>query len=57
MLWFIAKKLVSIFLIIAGIFLVFFFPVMGEHQPEQFTISGVIMGFIFLGIGAYLLLT
>lgn len=48
-------KLIAILLIIFGGFMVLFFPLAPEHQPESFSISGVIIGFISLIIGAYLL--
>jgi len=43
--------IVGILLLIAGFFLVFFFPLNVEHQPETMSITGIVIGILFLIIG------
>ena len=38
-------------LVLAGIFLVFFFPAALHHQPDSFAMTGVVMGLIFWVVG------
>lgn len=38
-----------------GLFMVFFFPSVGEHQEESFTIAGIVMGIISLVIAFFLI--
>ncbi len=47
--------LLGILLLAAGVFLVFFFPSTEEHQPEGMSVTGIVMGLIFLVIGFALL--
>jgi len=60
LLW-VGKKLLGVFLLLIGIFLVFFFPGIPEHQKGfgtasvKFDVSGIVIGIILLFIGAYLL--
>lgn len=46
--------IIGILLILAGLFLVFLFPSVGEHQPESMGWTGVVLGIIFLIVGAVL---
>ncbi|MBI4181673.1 MAG: hypothetical protein HY520_01770 [Candidatus Aenigmarchaeota archaeon] len=46
--------LAGILLLLAGIFLVFFFPGVTEHQPEADAYTGIVLGIIFLIAGAVL---
>lgn len=46
--------LVGLLLILAGGFLVFFFPSTAEHQPSPFDVVGVVLGFIFIIAGGIL---
>ena len=48
---------VGIFLLLLGIFLIFFFPQTTVHQGEGFSIAGIVMGFIFLIVGIVLIFT
>ena len=52
-------QLIGILLILFGGFMVFFFPASSEkptgHQPEKFSISGIIIGLLSLVIGVMLL--
>ena len=43
--------IVGILLLIAGVFLVFFFPTTEEHQPVSFGVTGIVIGIVFLIIG------
>jgi len=38
-----------------GIFMVFFFPNVGEHQDENFAVSGIVIGIVSLVIAFFLL--
>jgi len=40
--------------IILGIFLIFFFPSVIEHQPSNIGFTGIILGLIFLVVGGVL---
>jgi hypothetical protein len=46
---------VGIILLALGIFLVFFFPNVTEHQPTSMGWTGIVLGFIFIVIGGILL--
>jgi hypothetical protein len=50
-----AVKAVGILLILAGIFLVVFFPGVGEYQKEAMVSLGVKMGFVLIIAGLALL--
>lgn len=59
------SKLAGIFCILFGFFMAFYFPgktggvIPGGskgYQPEQMGKTGIIIGFILMGIGAYILL-
>ncbi len=47
--------LFGVLFLIAGVFLVFFFPGTTEHQTEHFSLVGVVLGFIFLLVAGALL--
>ena len=38
-----------------GLFMVFFFPNTSEHQSEEFTIAGIIMGIACLALSFFLI--
>lgn len=46
--------IIGILLLLAGIFLVFFFPTAGDMQPDDMAWTGVLVGIAFLIIGAAL---
>jgi len=46
---------VGILLFLIGIFLFFFFPGNESHQPGNFSIMGIIIGFILLVAGGILI--
>ncbi|MBL7160564.1 MAG: hypothetical protein ISS93_01795 [Candidatus Aenigmarchaeota archaeon] len=48
--------IIGILLIIAGVFLIFFFPAAGEHQPHGMSLTGIVLGIIFLILGFVLIL-
>ena len=57
--WLIAKAL-GVFLLLAGVFLVIFFPGVGTHQNAggvSFDKTGIIIGVILFFIGIYLLIS
>lgn len=41
-------------LLLVGIFLVFFFPGVTEHQPESMGMTGIVLGVILIIIGGVL---
>ncbi len=47
--------IVGILLGAFGLFMVFFFPTASEHQPEEFTIAGIIMGVVCLAASFFLI--
>ena len=47
--------LAGIIILLLGIFLVFFFPNVTEHQPESMSWTGIVMGFVFIVIGGMLI--
>jgi len=47
--------LVGILMVLAGGFLILFFPSTGDHQPPPFDLVGVVLGFILLIIGGVLI--
>ncbi len=38
-----------------GLFMVFFFPSVGEHQDENFTVAGVVIGVISIVVSFFLI--
>ena len=61
MLWWLLWKVVGVFFILAGVFLVIFFPGTKDHQNAArgdaevpFDIVGVIIGFILLVVGGFM---
>ena len=45
----------GVLLLLAGVFLIFFFPGVSEHQPEEFAHVGIVMGVIFFLFGVILI--
>lgn len=61
-LWWLGQKILGIIFILIGGFLVFFFPAVSVHQnPDipgmSFSKNGVIIGFVLLVVGGFLLLS
>lgn len=57
--WIIAKAL-GVFLLLAGVFLVIFFPGVGAHQDTggvNFGVTGIIIGVICFFLGIYLIIS
>jgi hypothetical protein len=44
----------GIFLLVAGFFMVFFFPGVADHQGEGFSYTGIIVGVLMLVFGVVL---
>jgi hypothetical protein len=50
-----AGFIAGILLVAVGAFLVFFFPTAVTHQPQSMSLTGIVMGIIFLVVGFVLL--
>jgi len=51
------KKILGGICLLLGLSIVIFFPSEKEYQPEEMSISGVVIGIALIGIGLYLLLS
>ncbi len=56
MIGWIVNKIIGILLILFGLFMILKFPQPGEYQPKGFSLLGILVGIISLGVGVYLLL-
>ncbi|MEM5871308.1 MAG: hypothetical protein QW051_00375 [Candidatus Aenigmatarchaeota archaeon] len=64
MLWWLLSKIIGVLMVLAGIFLIIFFPGIEEHQesaggessnPTSFAISGIVIGLVLLIAGIFII--
>ena len=62
MLWWLVFKIISILMIVFGVFLVIFFPGVPEHQEaglkkplSNFGVTGIVFGLILIIVGGFIL--
>lgn len=60
MIWWLIFKIVGLIMLVAGVFLVVFYPGISKHQESgggltNFEMSGLVLGLILLVIGAFML--
>jgi len=51
------KKILGIVLLLVGFFLFFLFPTSTDYQPESFGYTAIILGFVLMVVGGFLILS